>query len=308
MKGVKKEVKKKSDPRRFLFPAAAAAFLILLLYIFLVVNEKTGRPVFGFHGTDNRLIELKLSPDDLIALNNRENTQWVTVRLIESEMKSFRIKIRPLLHSVMDFQLNVDGTVYNLFKLTKHREPYYELFKQADIHEVQQSSPLQVQLKINAVLIGTYLMEELVYEQLRDDKGNFYVRLNTDTYRLRKVRYEVENGYTGLMNRYFKRKELARCLVFFSLFPHGTPGSPLPLERLVFRFEAHEEKFRPYLMLESILPVPDNAEEEPSFEIPSEKKKFKGKDIDALVRRTRNTPYARFVDAALTGIDFDKKK
>lgn len=305
---VVKGVKKKSDPRRFIFPAAAAAFLILLLYVFLAVNEKTGRPVFGFHDADNRLIELKLSPDDLIALNNRENTQWVTVRLIESEKKSFRIKIRPLLHSVMDFQLNVDETIYNLFKLTKHREPYYELFKQADIHDVQRASPLQVQLKINAVLIGTYLMEELVYEQLRDDKGNFFVRLNTDTYRLRKLRYEVENGYTELLKRYFNRKELARCLVFFSLFPHGAPDSPLPLERLVFRYEAHEEKFRPYLMLESILPVPDDAEEGILFEIPSEKKKFKEKDIESLLKRTRNTPYARFIDAALTGIDFDKKK
>ena len=208
----------------------------------------------------------------------------------------------------MDFQVSVDETVYNLFKLTKHREPYYKLFKQADIHEVQRSSPLQVQLKINAVLIGTYLMEELVYEQLRDDKGNFFVRLNTDTYRLRRLRYEVENGHTELLKRYFNRKELARSLVFFSLFPQVTPDSPIPLERLVLRYEAREEKFRPYLMLDSILPVPDNEEEEPSFEMPSVKKKFKRKEIDSLVKRTRNTPYARFVDAVLTGIDFDKKK
>lgn len=302
-----KELKKKYDSRRFLFPVGAAAVLILLLYLFLMVNEKTGRPIFGFNAGENRLIELKLSPDDLIVLNNRENTQWVTVRLIESEKKSFRIKIRPLLHSIMDFQLNVDETVYNLFKLTGRRKTVYTLFKQADAHELPRSSPLQAQLKINAVLIGTYLMEEVVYEQLRDEKGNYFVRLNTDTHRLRKLRCEVDNGYTDLLKRYFHRKELARCLVFFSLFPNGTPGSPVPLERLVFRFDAREEKFHPYLMLESIFPELDETEDGPLFQVPSEKKEFTKKNIESLVKRTRNTPYARFVDAALTGIDFDKK-
>lgn len=301
------ELKKKYGYRGLLLPVGAAAVLILLLYIFLMVNEKTGRPIFGFNAGENRLIELKLSPDDLIALNNRENTQWVTVRLIESEKKSFRIKIRPLLHSVMDFQLNVDETVYNLFKLTGPRKPVYTLFEQADARELPRSSPLQAQLKINAVLIGTYLVEEVVYEQLRDEKGNFFVRLNTDTHRLRKLRFEVDNGYTDLLKRYFHRKELARCLVFFSLFPHGTPGSPVPLERLVFRFDAREEKFRPYLTLESIFPELDETEDGPSFHVPSEDKAFTEKDIESLVKRTRNTPYARLVDAALTGISFDNK-
>ncbi len=295
------------------FIAVVAAFFIFLLYIFLIVSQKTDRGIFGFNKAGERLIELKLSSDDLISLNDRGYTQWINVKLIESGKKSYRIKIRPLPNSVMDFQLNVDETVYNLFKLSDRREPVYTLFKQAGAWELRNTSPVPVRLKINAVLIGTYLMEEAVYEQLRDESDNFFIRLRTDTLRMRKVRYETEHGHNDTLEKYFDKKEVAAYMVFFSLFSSGTPGSPLPLDRLVFRFDAGSKTFQPYLTLESILFGKDEGEELISPGITSREEGdppilFSRENIETLIKRSRKTEYARLVDAVFKGITFKKKK
>lgn len=308
-----KTISKRSKVGKPLFLAIAAALFIFLLYIFLIVSEKTERGIFGFNNAADRHIELKLSSDDLISLNDRAYTEWISVKLIESGKKNYRIKIRPLLNSVMDFQLNADETVYNLFKLSDRREPVYALFKQAGAWELPHSSPVPVRLKINAVLIGTYLMEEAVYEQLRDENDNFFIRLRTDTLRMRKLRYEVEHGYNDTLEKYFDKKEAAAYLVFFSLFSSGTPGSPLRLDRLVFRFDAGSKKFHPYLTLESILSGIDEEEELISSKITSSSKGdppilFSRENIETLIKKSRKTPYAHLIDAVFKGITFKKKK
>lgn len=308
----------KTIPKRIkvgkpLFLAIAAALFIFLLYISLIVSEKTDRGIFGFNNAADRHIELKLSSDDLISLNDRAYTEWISVKLIESGKKNYRIKIRPLLNSVMDFQLNADETVYNLFKLSDRRVPVYTLFKQAGAWELPHSSPVPVRLKINAVLIGTYLMEEAVYEQLRDENDNFFIRLRTDTLRMRKLRYEVEHGYNDTLKKYFDKKEVAAYLVFFSLFSSGTPDSPLRLDRLVFRFDAGNKKFHPYLTLESILSGIDEEEELISPKITSNSKGdppilFSRENIETLIKKSRKTPYVHLIDAVFRGITFKKKK
>lgn len=308
-----KALSKKIKTGKPLFLAIAAALFIFLLYIFLIVSEKTDRGIFGFNKAVDRQIELKLSSDDLISLNDRAYTQWINVKLIESGKKSYRIKIRPLLNSVMDFQVNVDETVYNLFKLSDRREPVYTLFKQAGVWELRHTSPVPVRLKINAVLIGTYLMEEAIYEQLRDENDNFFIRLSTDTLRMRKLRYEVEKGHKDTLTKYFNKKELAAYMVFFSLFTSGTPGSPLQLERLILRFDAGSKKFQPYLTLESILSGKDEEEELISTKIISIREGdppnlFGRENIEILIKKSRNTPYAHLIDTVFTGITFKKKK
>ena len=279
-----------------------AAVGLLLLYIFLIVNKKYNRTLFEINQEAKRLFELKLSPDDLISLSNRMNTQWINVKLIETDKKSYRIKIRPRLDSVVDFQLNIDETVYNLYKLNNQRKSVYDFFKRADAWQLQRSSPKAVQLKFNAVPIGAYLMEEIIYEQVRDDGGNYYVRLNTDTHRLRKVRYEVENGYTGTLKKFFNKKKLAAYFVFFSLF---NPDVLLHFDHLVFRFDAKKRKYQPYLTMESILSGLE--EQGKTFQDPPKNKEdfFKplsNKNMKNLMRKSRHTQYARIIDTVLADI------
>lgn len=304
---------KKISAGKPLFIAGGAAFFVFLLYLFLIVNEKTDRGIFGFNETVDRLIELKLSSDDLISLNDRGYKQWINVKLIESGKKNYRIKIRPLPNTVMDFQLNADETIYNLFKLSDRREPVYSLFKQAGAWELRCSSPVPVRLKINAVLIGTYLMEEAVYEQVRDGDNNYFIRLRTDTLRMRKLLYEVEHGHNDTLKKYFDKKEVAAYMVFFSLFSSGTPGSPLRLDRLVFRFDQESKTFQPYLTLESILSGKDEDEVLISPGITSRGEGdppilFSRENIEALIKKSRKTRYVHLIDTIFRDISFEKKK
>jgi hypothetical protein len=287
----------------------AAVVGLLLLYLFLIVNKKYNRNMFGVNQEVQRLIELKLSPDDLIALNNRVSTgeQWINVTWIETGKKNFRVKIRPLHHSVMDFQLNIDETIYNLYKLNNERTSIYNLFRQADTWQLQRSSPLVVQLKMNAVLIGIYLMEEIIYEQVRDDRGNYFVRFNTDTHRLRKIRYEVENGYKGTLKKFFDRKELTAYFVFFSLF---SPDTLLPFDHLVFHFEKKKEIYKPYLTMESILSCLEEQGKTFQQSLKNNRDFFSRlnkENIESLIRKSRHTPYARIIDTVLTSTDIQKE-
>jgi hypothetical protein len=287
--------------KEFKFILMVAAVGLLVLYLFLIVNKKYNKNLFGINQEIKRLIELKLSPDDLISLNNRTSTstQWINVKLIETDRKSYRVKIRPLFDSVVDFQLNIAETIYNLYKLNNERKPVYDVFKRADAWQLQRSSPLVVQLKFNAVPIGIYLMEETIYEQVRDNNGNYFVRLSTDTHRLRKMRYEVKNGYTRTLKKFFDKKKLAAYFVFFSLF---NSDSLLPFDHMVFRFDEKKEKYQPYLTMESILS--GLKEQGKIFQNPPKHNKdffeqLNKNNLESLIRKSRHTPYARIIDIVL---------
>lgn len=282
---------------------------ILLLYLFLIVNKKYNRNMFGINQEVQRLIELKLSPDDLISLDSRMSTdnQWINVTWIETDKKNYRVKIRPLYDSVMDFQLNIDDSVYNLYKLNNERTSIYDLFRRADTWQLQRSSPLVVQLKMNAVLIGIYLMEELIYEQVRDDEGNYFIRFNTDTHRLRKIRFELENGYKGTLKKFFDRKKLTAYFVFFNLF---CPDTLLSFDHLVFRFDTKTGKYKPYLTMESILSSLEKQGKAFQKSLNNNRDFFKRlnkKNIESLIRKSRHTPYARIIDTVLTLKDIQKE-
>jgi hypothetical protein len=159
-----------------------------------------------------------------------------------------------------------------------------------------------VQLKINAVPVGTYLMEEVIYEQLREDTGEYFIRLNTDTHRLRKMRYEVENGRTGTLKKYFDIKELASYFVFFSLF---NPDSPPGFHHLVFRFDPVLKKYHPYLTIGSIFAALD--EKGDIFEKPSGAKKdfykkLNKQNVANLLKKSRRSPYASLVATVLSDV------
>ncbi|MCP4221125.1 MAG: hypothetical protein GY765_41230 [bacterium] len=234
------------------FVVVTLTSFLLLAFTFLIIAGKYNKNVFKIKREIRRLIELKLSSDDLVDLNNRTGNKWINVRLIETNKKKFYIKIRPLATSVshLDFQLNIDGTVYNLFKLNGDREKIYKYFKEVDNWGLDRSSPLVIRLKINGVLIGVYIMEPFVYEQLRDTKGNYFIRLNTDTHRLRTIRYEAEHGITRSLEKYFHARQLATYFIFFSLFNYDRPPDPAPL---VLYFDSTKKKHSPYLTMESLI-------------------------------------------------------
>ncbi len=276
------------------------ATLLLIFSVLLIVtlkSNKTSRRKGGIQDL-NPLIQLKLSADDLILLNNRDYPLWISVDWLESHRREYRIKIRNRENSAADFQLNIEEHVFNLFKLDKERKALYDFYKKADNWDLQRSSPLQIQLKINGVFIGKYLMEENVYEQVRDEQDSYFIRLNTDTHRLRKMYSEVENDVTDTLTTTFDINRMAAGFVFFSLFGPDNPG------RLVFRFDPQTKKFRPFITMESIISGLEQTGK--SFPEPSGKdkdffKRLNQRSIESLMEKSSRTrtPYARLMTAVL---------
>ena len=246
--------KHKHKKKQFPFPLLVGCTFLVVFFFFLVVNRECGLTPSGDDKKGIRRlapdIQLKLSADDLILLNRPGYLQWINVDLIESYNKEYRVKIMRLEKSAADFQLNIDGHVFYLFKMNKKRKELYAIFKKAVAAELERSTPVQVQLKINGVFLGNYLLEEKIYEQVRDERGSYFIRWNTDTLRLRKIRYEVANGYTGTLSADFDTPRLAAVFIFFSRLE---AGNPFDFGRLVFRFHPRDRKYRPYLTVESLI-------------------------------------------------------
>lgn len=228
-------------------------FLAVFFFFLLMNRECSLTPTKNDKKGIQRLapvIQLKLSADDLILLNRPDYFQWINVDLIESYKKEYRVKIMRLEKSAADFQLNIDEHVFYLFKMNKKRKELYTIFKKAVDPALERSIPVQVQLKINGVFLGNYLVEEKIYEQVRDAQGSYFIRWNTDTLRLRKMRYEVANGYNGTLIADF---DMPRLTVVFIFFSRLEVGNPFDFSRLVFRFHPRDQKFRPYLTMESLI-------------------------------------------------------
>jgi hypothetical protein len=286
--------------KQYKFTLMVGATLLLIFSVLLIVtfkSNKTTRRKGGIHDL-NPLIQLKLSADDLMLLNNRDYPLWINVDWLESHRREYRIKIRNRENSAADFQLNIEEHVFNLFKSDKERRALYDFYKKADNWNLQRSSPLQIQLKINGVFIGKYLMEEKVYEQVRDEQDSYFIRLSTDTLRLRKMYSEVENGVTDTLTTSFDINRMAACFVFFSLFGPDDPG------RLVFRFDPQTKIFRPYITMESIISGLEQTGK--SFREPSGKdkdffKRLNQESIESFMEKSSRMrmPYARLITAVL---------
>lgn len=276
------------------------ATLLLIFSVLLILTLKSSKTTRRKGGIQDlgSLIQLKLSADDLILLNNRDYQLWISVDWLESQRREYRIKIRNRENSAADFQLDIEEHVFDLFKLDKERRDLYDFYKMADNWNLQRSSPLQIQLKINGVFIGKYLMEENVYEQVRDEQGSYFIRLGTDTHWLRKMYSELENGVSETLTAYFDIDRMAAGFVFFSLFGPEDPG------RLVFRFDRRVKKFRPYITMESIISGLERAGK--SFREPSGRdkdifKRLNQESIESLIEKSSRvrSPYAWLMKAVL---------
>ncbi len=290
--------------KHYRYPLLLTGLLAVVTFAFLVLPEKLH--LLDFEPGTRRTVELKLSPDELRLLNNRGNHQvWASVKMVGSGQKSYRLKIRPRRDSVMDFQVNIGETVYNLFKLDKERKPLYKLFKQADNWNLPHSAPTRLRLNINGVFIGNYLMEPYTYEQVRDDGDRYFIRLNTDTHLLRRLRYEIENGLKRTLEKTFDKKELAAYLVFFSLFRPGNPPDP---NFMVFQYEPELKRFRPYVTMDGIISSlwkggKGKKKSAPKQKFP--KSFYRGlnrRNIDNLLEKSGQLSYPRLVSTVLTEI------
>jgi hypothetical protein len=286
--------------KQYKFTLMVGGTLLLIFSVLLILTLKSSKTIRRKGGIQDLdpLIQLKLSADDLMLLNNRDYPLWVNVDWLESRHREYRIRIRNRENSAADFQLDIEEHVFNVFKFDKERRGLYDFYKMADNWNLQRSSPLQIQLKINGVFIGKYLMEEKVYEQVRDEQGRYFIRLGTDTLWLRKMYSELENGVNETLTAYFDIDRMAVGFVFFSLFGLEGPG------RLVFRFDPRVKKFRPYITLESIISGLERAGK--SFREPSGRdkdifKRLNQKSIESLLEKSSRTrsPYARLITVVL---------
>jgi hypothetical protein len=231
-------------------------YLILLVYIllsciFLFFAGRFDTNPFKLKKEIKDTIELKLSFNDLASLGRGEDfDRWINVRLIESGRTVSRVKLKHAAAYSFDFQLNIEGTIYDLIRLGPDGVNIHEFFLTASSWGLERSSPRLAQLKINNVPAGIYMMEAHIHEQIRDARGGYFIRLGSDIRLLKKIFHQVGAGRNDKLKKYFDTSKLASYLVFFSL---SSSGEVLDFQRLVFRFDPEKKKFLPYLTMESIV-------------------------------------------------------
>ena len=203
---------------------------LLISALFLHLTGRFDNDPFKLRQEIKNILELKFSSNDLLSLGNADDlNRWINVQLIERKKKAYvhPVKIKPVAQFTFDFKLNLNGTVYNLCRIGPQGKDIYEFFKTAGAWGLETSSPQLVQLKINNVLIGIYMMEENVYHQIRDETGGYFVQLSSDILLLKKILYQVQAQSAGgerkptLLAKYFDTGKLAAYMVFFSLFCYG---------------------------------------------------------------------------------------
>lgn len=239
-------------------------FLYLILVVFVVISGlflifigRFDNNPFKLRQEIRNVVDLKFSSNDLLALfSEGDLDRWVDVRLLERDGDEYPIKIKRALEYTFDFRLNIDRTLYNLHRVGMEGKAMYDFFSLASQWGLETTTPQLVQLKINNVFIGIYAMEEHIHEQIRDEKGSYFIRLGGDVVLLKRILQEVRfqlnlpNPETRLLDRWFDTQKMAAYLVFFSLFSYD---NALDFDRLMFRFDPTVKKFIPYLTLESII-------------------------------------------------------
>lgn len=227
------------------------AIFLFISTTFLYIAEKYGGNPLLIDRIVHHTLDLKLSAGDIADLFTSIDTdKWVSVKIIESKRSIHNAKIKHKPDSSFDFQLNIAGMVYNLFNYEGLRKDVYGFFKTAEKWGIDSTSPEFIQLKINKVLLGIFIMEKKIYEKIRDDKGNYYITLGSNSEKMRTLLYLIPKTGDKMLSKYFDKKELASYLVFFSLFSYN---EVLDFDRLLFRYYAKKKKYKPFLTLNSVI-------------------------------------------------------
>lgn len=231
-------------------------FLVIFILITLAVLEFSGQleqnPI-KLKTEIEKTVQLKLSSNDLVILESDTGltpAHWVNVQLIGKGKQVSRIKIKSTRPYASNFELEMGGKRYILYRVGELGPEISTFFNTAHNWGLERSAPELVRLKINNVHIGIYIMEPRLYQQLRDAQGQYFIRLNSDIRFLKRILYQVETGKRNLLDKHFDTRKMAAYLVFFSLFSYE---KPLDFQRLVFRFDPANQQFVPYLTLGSVV-------------------------------------------------------
>jgi hypothetical protein len=225
--------------------------MLLLIASFTIFHFRAGPERKIWEEGIRNTLDLRLSTNDLLKLNEAKGShQWIQVDLIDRDKEISRVKISLRNPNTLDFNINIDGTIYHLFKVDEIRRSIYNLFSRAREWDIDSSDPKILQLKINNVFVGFYIMEEKIYEQIRDPIGDYFVSLNSDIRLLNSIRTNVRLGKTKSLNRYFNPNKLARYLVFFSLFCFTDRPN---FDHIIFKYNLRKKTFFPYLTITSII-------------------------------------------------------
>jgi hypothetical protein len=169
---------------------------------------------------------------------------------MESKERIYRAKLGQIPGSSTDFQLEIDNVIHNLFLLDDKRNEIYNFFKMADQWGIERSPTRVVEIKVNGVIIGYYVMEEEFYPLVRNRDKSYLVSLGANTYRMRKILYFAKNGDFSLLEKYFNLDHLASYLVYFSLY---SLTESLDFGRMVFRYHPPQESYFPFITFKSVL-------------------------------------------------------
>ena len=268
--------------------------------IFLYIMEKFGKDPLFIERTVKNSLDLKLSSKDIIDLGNSFDTdKWISVKLIERNQSLHSVKIKHKPETSLDFQLNIDGIVYNLFKHEASRKYIFDFFKTAGKWGINSTVPQLVRLRINQVPFGIYIMEKKIYKKIRDDRGNYYICLGSNIESLKTVLYLIPKTNGKILGRYFNDKKLTSYFVFFSLFCYE---EILDFDQLLFFYDAKKKKYIPFLSIECVLSSLESQKKEFLIHIGEKNNYFSGitnENVKNLLARAEGYKYKDLIRVVL---------
>jgi len=235
--------------RRLIF--SLIGLVLLGAYFVFAYLIGPDRNIFALQLAYPETLPLRLSPADLKTLNDDRTGTWVRAELAARRSVPAPVKIRSrYMKSGLDFQIDLDGYVYHLFQLNKKRRPIHDCYQRLADPGFLVSSNRTVRLEINEVLIGIYVVERKIYEQLREEDGSYDLRIGDDTHFLRKLRLDMALGRRELLEKSFDLESLVNFIVFLHRLGFE-PGHDL--SRLIIHYNPRRERFVPLLTFESLL-------------------------------------------------------
>lgn len=282
-----------------------SAILLILLFslMFFTFISTSDQNIFQIQRDVRNTISLKLSADDLVALNDINRSQdWINTELIESDELIFEVKIKSRYYlGGIDFQLNMDGDVYDLFQFTDTRRRLVEILEVTDSGGMKSSEPEIVKLKINEVLIGVFILERAVYPQIRDHRGDYFQALDSDTHQMRKLFHDIKIGYADRLYEIFDVDDFVTYLAYLNFL--GIDDD-MNLGRMILYYEAGAARFRPFVSIGSLIEVLNLNERriDPSgWKWDENSLALDARQVQELLSKTRNSPYSELI-AHIIGI------
>jgi hypothetical protein len=281
--------------RRLIF--SLIVLILLGTYVIFSVFIGPDRNVFALQLSYPETLSLRLSPVDLKTLNDSRNAQWVSADLAERFEVPVPVKIRWRDWKYgLDFEVEHNGFVYHLFQLNERRRKVYDNYRKLEDPGFMVLSNRTIRLKLNEVLIGIYVVENKVYDQVRDAEGNYDLRQGSDTHFLRMLRYEVESGRVGKLERNFDIESLLNFMLFLHRAGFGPEND---FSRMIMHYDARRKLFVPRLTMESLLSITDAAESSDLFADPFVWHPISGpydEELDTLHSAFRDTDHFPMID------------